>query len=392
MAGWTLDTQISKESKAMLKEVRGFGADLLRPSGSDLDKLERPSDVYRKESALWRILKAYRALDLHLLQIPSVLGGVDGVDSLALLLIREEMGYGDVGLSLSLIASDLPFICAAMASSPERDEMVRSYGEDREVKMIGSLCLNDPFFSNPSLRAEKQGGHYVINGQVERVANGNFASHLLIYFHDRASAEDNRILFALSPMELSGITRHDPMNKLGQRGLNSNTLTFRDVKLPETFVLTHDTALLNRIKKVLTERLLFDVCSLYSGLGMSAFDEAISYAKERVQGGVPIFNHKNIKLKLFNLFQMIEASRAYARRVSALLPGASLPLIAPHVVSLKVTATRTASDVCCEVMQIFGGNGLAREYPVEKFFRDAQTGRVENGGNDQMAIEMADYL
>ena len=127
------------------------------------------------------------------------------------------------------------------------------------------------------------------------------------------------------------------------------------------------------------------------GMAQGAYDEALSYAKERVQGGVPIFEHKNIKLKLFDMFVGVEAARAYVRRLSA-YNVSSPPGSLQHAIAGKVLSTETAYKVTSEAVSIFGGNGLSKEYPIEKMFRDARASTIEDGENSALALKAASML
>ena len=130
----------------------------------------------------------------------------------------------------------------------------------------------------------------------------------------------------------------------------------------------------------------------FVGLAQAAYDEALKYSKERIQGGVPIFEHKNIKLQLFNMFIKVEAARAYTRRMAAynlaMTPNGSLP----HAIASKVLSTNTAYEVANEAITIFGGNGLSREYLIEKLFRDARASMIEDGENNLLSLSGADEL
>ena len=130
---------------------------------------------------------------------------------------------------------------------------------------------------------------------------------------------------------------------------------------------------------------------LFGGLAKAALDEAISYARERVQGGVPIIEHKNIKLKLFEMFMKVEAARSFARRMHMhnALSGANSML---HAMAGKWLSTENAFQVASEAIQIFGGNGLSKEYQIEKIFRDARAAMIEDGVNESLALTVADGL
>jgi acyl-CoA dehydrogenase len=131
---------------------------------------------------------------------------------------------------------------------------------------------------------------------------------------------------------------------------------------------------------------------VFAGLAKAAFDEAFRYAKERIQGGVPIFEHQTIKLKLMRMFALAEAARANMRRMAMYnLHNPFSPAVA-HAVAAKCFSTEAATTIASEAIQIFGGYGLTKEFPIEKMFRDARASMIEDGVNDALAIRAAEYL
>jgi alkylation response protein AidB-like acyl-CoA dehydrogenase len=123
---------------------------------------------------------------------------------------------------------------------------------------------------------------------------------------------------------------------------------------------------------------------LFVGVARAAYDYAVDYAKERVQGGVPIFEHQSVRGRLFKMFMKVEAARALVRRV-ALYTAANAPIVQYSIAS-KVFCTNTAFEVASEAVQIFGGNGLSREYPIEKVLRDARASMIEDGCNEVLGL------
>jgi alkylation response protein AidB-like acyl-CoA dehydrogenase len=126
-------------------------------------------------------------------------------------------------------------------------------------------------------------------------------------------------------------------------------------------------------------------------LARAAYEEALEYAKNRIQGGKPIFEHQLIKHKLFKMFTKIETARAFSRAAMIYNYNNTPPKIEYSIAS-KVYCTDVAMEVTNDAIQIFGGNGLSREYPVEKFFRDARAGLIEDGANDSLMITGAHHL
>jgi alkylation response protein AidB-like acyl-CoA dehydrogenase len=136
---------------------------------------------------------------------------------------------------------------------------------------------------------------------------------------------------------------------------------------------------------------------LFTGVAQAAFDEALNYAKNRIQGGKPIFDHQSVRLRLFNMFKMVEATRAFSRRTALFNISNNDPMngLIPsgaHGMALKVLSTETAFKVASEALQIFGGNGLSKEYPIEKIFRDARASMIEDGENNVLSLVGASHL
>jgi len=128
---------------------------------------------------------------------------------------------------------------------------------------------------------------------------------------------------------------------------------------------------------------------VFSGTAHSAYDEALNYARERIQGGRPIIEHQNIKLKLFDMFTAVEAARSLSRRVwlyNASQRAAMQPPALEYSIASKVLGTETAFRVASQAVQIFGGNGLTKEYVIEKIFRDARAAMIEDGVNETLAL------
>jgi alkylation response protein AidB-like acyl-CoA dehydrogenase len=128
----------------------------------------------------------------------------------------------------------------------------------------------------------------------------------------------------------------------------------------------------------------------FVGLARAALEEAVTYAKERVQGGVPIIEHQSVKARLFKMFTAVEAARSLSRRASYF--NATHEPLVQYSIASKVFATNTAFDVASGALQIFGGNGLSREYPIEKMMRDARASMIEDGCNDILSLVGAGKL
>jgi alkylation response protein AidB-like acyl-CoA dehydrogenase len=405
-----LDLKLTDEQKAMRDMIRKFGAEVMRPAGIALDKLSDPAEVIAKGSILWDVFKQYRELGLHRRGMPKVVGGMaEEIDALSGLLIGEEMGYADAGLSISLGVSGNPFRYAATSLDPELSGWARAYCEDTACELIGCWAITEPdhgsdwvFASTdgfndpkcgPSCRAVLKGDEYIISGQKSAwVSNGTIATHAALHVGLEPSKGMHGQGIAILPLDLPGISKGKPLNKIGQRPLNQGEIFFEEVKIPKKYMVVTDTAISPTLMRAILTNANSGMSVTFAGLAKAAFDEALKYAKERVQGGVPIIQHQNVKLKLMKMFGMVEAARSLSRR-TVLYNTTNAPMGSPlHAVAAKVRSTETAFKVAAEAIQIFGGNGLSREYPIEKIFRDAKASMIEDGENSALSLAAASFF
>ena len=123
----------------------------------------------------------------------------------------------------------------------------------------------------------------------------------------------------------------------------------------------------------------------FSGVARAAFEEALCYAEQRIQGGVPIADHQLVQAKLFQMFTRVEQARALSR-AAMIYNGNTSPPALPYSIASKITCTQAAFDVASDAVQLFGGLGLCKELLVEKLFRDARASLIEDGANEVLAL------
>jgi alkylation response protein AidB-like acyl-CoA dehydrogenase len=404
-----MDLNLTDEAKAIQETARKFAMEVMRPAGEELDKPADPADVIADGSALWDVHKKYRELGFHKMGVSKAFGGMqEDIPPMAGALVAEQIGYGDSGLGISLGVSAFPITFAALSQEPELHQLVRDYVEDTDAEIIGCWAITepdhgsdwilgaDPVMENPktapSLKAVLKGDEYILNGQKSAwVSNGTIATHATLHVCLDPSKGMHGTGIAVIPLDLPGITRGKPLNKLGQRPLNQGEIFFEEVKIPKKYMVFADPAATLGVVQMILTAANSGMATSFSGLAQAAFDLALDYAKERVQGGVPIIEHQNIKLKLFNMFKKVEAARAYVRRLAA-YNSVNPPGSPQHAIAGKILSTETAVQVAAEAIQIYGGNGLSKEYPIEKIYRDAKASMIEDGENSALALTGATFL
>ena len=393
----TIDIEVglTDEEREIRDVTHKFAAEIMRPAGAELDRLADPSAVIAADSVMWKVFDQYDALGLNALETGD--GEVDPIVSARIrYLIGEELGWGDSGLSIALGVAGFPAMFANLAGKPELIERFTSSNR-REIGCWAvtepdhgsdSLAFDQPVFDNPDIRpnciATKEGDEYVIRGQKAAwVSNGSIATVAVLFCTIDPSQGFRGGGVALVPLDLQGVSRGKPLDKLGQRALNQGEIYFDDVRIPADYMLVGTEAYSGIVEMVLATANAH-MGATFVGLARAAFEHALDYSRERVQGGVPIFEHQNVKGKIFRMFSQVEAARSLARRV--ILYNSTQPPLIQYSIASKTFCTQTAFEVTSQALQIYGGNGLSREYPIEKLLRDARASMIEDGCNDILGL------
>jgi alkylation response protein AidB-like acyl-CoA dehydrogenase len=386
---------LGAESMAVVEAVHRFARDEMRPVGQQLDKLADPAEVIAAGSPLWKLFDRYRQLGLG--EIGEAAAGTDPVEQALLTSrINEEMGWGDGGLAVSLSVSRFHLFFVNLTGNAE---LIERFGAEG-AKDIGcwavtepdhgsdTLAFTEPSWTRPEVTANciarRDGDDYVINGsKAAWVSNGTIATVAALFCTIDGDEGFSGGGVCVVPLDLPGVSRGRPLDKLGQRALAQGEIHFDDVRVPASYMVIGKEMYGTTIEMVLALANAY-MGSTFSGVARSAFELALTYARERVQGGRPIIEHQAVRSRLFKMFAKVEAARSMARRVHVLGAGAVPPV--QYSMASKTFATNAAFEVASDALQIFGGNGLTKEYPIEKILRDARASMIEDGCNEMLSI------
>jgi len=406
-----LNVDLSAEHIALRDAATKFLAEVWRPASIALDKLPDPNDVIAEGSILWDVLRRTWQLGYHKMPLPKELGGLE-LDILSLSLISEEMGFAAPDLAVSLAVCTTPFAYAQLSPDQEIRDLTKRFCEDTEAKMTGCWAITEPDHGSdwilfdgeqapeakivPQVKAVPDGDYYVINGQKSSwVSNGTFATHAALWVCLDPSKGMAAGGIAVVPLKLPGVSRGKPLNKIGQRALNQGEIFFDNVRIPKTMMVAQDHAIFKFLSNAQLALANGFMGLCFSGTARAALDEAIKYARSRVQGGKLISKHQSVKLKLFDMFVSVEAARSLARRVAVyngqLLKHLQSPAV-HYAMASKILSTETAFRVSSQGVQIHGGYGLCKDHYIEKIFRDARAAMIEDGTNEVLALGGADRL
>jgi alkylation response protein AidB-like acyl-CoA dehydrogenase len=401
-----LNPELTPTQKALKEETNRFAKEVLRPASVALDKLADPEDVIREGSAYWDVFRKYHELGRHLASFPEELGGANlrGLESH---IVSEEMGWGAADFAIGLGASGSPFnmgLLAATMLGKQRlmDDVVLPYVHDKEAKYIGCWAITEPqhgsdcamafmpeHATNPQTSfdtyARRDGDDWVINGAKSAwVSNGTVATHAMLHFAvDRSKGmADSGI--AVVPLNLPGVSKGKPLNKLGQRALNQGEVYFDDVRIPNDYVVVQPD-MYNVVGDMILAGANGGMGAVFTGVARAAFEEAMAYCKQRVQGGKPLCEHQLVQRKLFDMFTKVESAR-YLSRAAIVYNSVTMPPVSMYSVASKVHCTQVAFEVASDAIQLLGGYGLSKDFLVEKLFRDARASLIEDGANDVLAL------
>ena len=400
MAFVDLEVTLTDEERAIRDTAHRFAEEVMRPAGMALDKLSDPADVIAKGSILWDLFKQYGDLQLDAFEAGNEMSMVQRAR--LRFLISEELGWGDSGLAISFGVGGFHKMFAQMSGRPA---LIDRYGapDNHDIGCWAvtepdhgsdSLTVTERHFGDPKLKAncvaQRDGDYYVINGQKSAwVSNGTIAQVATLF----CTVDPNQGFkgggVCLVPLDLPGVSRGKPLDKLGQRALNQGEIFFDNVRVPADYMIVGPDAYAMVVETVLTLANA-SMGATFVGLGRAALEHAVNYAKERVQGGVPIFEHQSVKARLFKIFAQVEAARSLAWRV--MIYNTTNPPMLQYSIASKVFSTNTAFEAASLALQTFGGNGLSREYPVEKLLRDARASMIEDGCNDILSLVGATKL
>jgi len=414
-----LESQESEEEQQIRQQAHRFAKEVIRPASIKLDKLD-PQDVIAQDSPLWDVFKAWYSQGNHVsTQVASGEKG-DVLTPYENCIVFEELGWGAADLAISLGVASFPFelagpIASLTGNQQLLDEVIEPYLEDREAKFIGCWAITEPEHGSDTLgvgtesftkpvtavncRARQDGSDWIISGQKSAwVSNGTIATHALLFCTIEPSKGMSGGGVFIVPLTGPNVKRGSALDKLGQRALNQGEIYFDDVRVPGGFLICGPEFYPTLLRATLASA-NSGMGVIFSGLARAAFEEALDYARNRIQGGRPIAEHQMIQGKLFNMFKLVQAVTIFSKQAflnnavnakSAILnnltnPNAHIPALASCIAS-KVMATQAAFDVANDAIQIFGGMGLSKEVLIEKLFRDARAALIEDGVNEFLSL------
>jgi acyl-CoA dehydrogenase len=372
-----VDFTLTDEQKDLRELAHDFAEKEIRPVAWDYDRDSTwPQAIIEKA---WEV----GLMNTH---IPEEYGG-PGLDFLSGCLIEEEMGWGCSGIGTSLMCNGLASAPVAIGGS---EEVKRKYlGVLADEPKLASFCLTEPDagsdVSGMRTTAERRGSGYVINGTKTFITNGSHADWYTVYAKTDKDAGHKGISAFVVPRE-AGVTVDKKEDKLGQRASDTAMVSFNDVEVPAENLLGEENKGF-KLAMMTLDRTRPGVAAMAVGIGRAAMEFAAEYSKERVQFGVPIAMHQAIQFMIADMSTKVEAGRLLVWQSASLLDqGKRNTLACSHA---KRFAADSAMEVATDAVQVYGGYGFIKEYPVEKLMRDAKIMQLYEGTSQIQRLVIA---
>ncbi len=321
--------------------------------------------------------------------IPETYGGIE-IDTISAAIAIEELGWGDGGTALAISAHNgLGTAPIANFGTEEQKQKFLPTAASGEGK-LASLALTEPQagsdLQNIRTRAERVGNEWVINGSKMWITNAPDADYIITLVLTDPEAGSRSMSMIIVPTNTPGLHIGPPENKMGLGTCHSSALTYENLRVPlENLLGDEGNGLQQTLKTLDAGRISIGALSV--GIAQAAFEEAVRYAKEREAFGKPIANFQAIQWMLADAATEIHAARLMIYH-AAWLKDQGQPFTQVGAMA-KLFATEMAERVTYKAIQIHGGYGYSREYPVERMYRDARLMTIGEGTSEVQRIVIA---
>jgi acyl-CoA dehydrogenase len=376
-----MDFNLSDDQLALQETARRFAQTEIAPAAAEFDQ----SGEFPR-----RIIERAWELGLSSTCIPQDHGGV-GLSSVDNCIITEELAWGCSGMTTSIMANDLGLMPIVIAGSEAQQK--EWLGWAAESFRLIAFCLSEPNAGSDvaglQLLAEKDGDHYVLNGTKCWITNGGVADLYTVFTTQDRTSRHQGVTAFIVPSDLPGITKGKKEDKMGQRASDTRVIHFDNVRVPASLRLGQEGEGFKIAMRTL-DRTRPPIGALATGIARRALDESLAYAKERKAFGFPIAGFQAVQFMLADMAKDIEASRLLTLQ-SAWMVDRGIRA-SKHSSFAKCFATDAAMRITTDAVQVFGGNGYTKEYPVEKLMRDAKLMQIYEGTNQIQRLVIAREL
>ncbi|WP_206809175.1 acyl-CoA dehydrogenase family protein [Paradesulfitobacterium ferrireducens] len=376
-----MDFSLSEEQLMLRDTVRRFVEKEIRPNVEELDQ---------KEEYPHEIMKKIFAQGFTNLNIPEEYGG-PGVDPLTALIITEEIARGCAAVATSSSCNSLAtYPILTGGNEEQKQRFLRPLAEEGKY---ASFCLTEPGAGSDvaglATVARKQGDKYILNGRKQFITSANVAQYLTVFCRTGEEKGHKSISALVVDRESPGVSIGRQEKKMGLRASTTCEVIFEEVEVPAANLLGSE-GLGFKLSMETLDKARPTTGAMALGMAQAALEAAVYYAKERVQFGKPIAQQQAVQMILADMAMKVETARLLVYKAGYLM-AKGLPFTKESAMS-KCYAADIAMEVTTDAVQIFGGYGYTRDYPVEKYMRDAKIMQIYEGTNQIQRVVIAKEL
>ncbi|MBP2642823.1 MAG: acdA [Firmicutes bacterium] len=313
-----------------------------------------------------------------------------GLDALTIALIYEELGKGCAGVATTVAANSLASYPVIISGT---DEQKRYFFDKINNGSLAAFALTEPGAGSDAgsvaTSAVKDGDDYILNGTKCFITNGGNSDIYVIFANARKSAGIRGLTAFIVDRSTPGFSVGKEEDKMGIRASNTCELILENVRVPETNRLGREGEGFKIAMKTLDAARPF-VGSVSVGIAQGALDAAVKYAKERTQFGKPIASFQLVQAMIADMAMQVEAARLLVQK-ACWLKDLGLPFSKEAAIA-KCFASDTAMKVTVDAVQVLGGYGYIKEYPTEKYMRDAKIMQIYEGTNQIQRMVIANQI
>ncbi len=376
-----LDFSLTEEQKGLVEAARRFTRERIIPVAAECDREARfPKDVF----------EAAHALGLVNATVPPEYGGA-GLGELDNALMAEQLAYGCTGIQTSLLANTLALTPVKLAGSEEQKK--KYLGMLTAEPLFASYCTTEPSGGSDvaglKTTFQQHGDEYVLNGEKCWITNASFASFYIVFATSDPAKRHKGIAAFIVERDSPGLRVGKHEDKLGQRASDTAAVHFEEVKVPKANLLAGEGDGF-RLAMETFNQTRPDIGAMAAGLMQRCLDESLAYARERKTFGTVIGEHQLVQAILAEMAISTEATRLlYQKAAWNLDNGVRDPIVSSYA---KAFGADRAMQTAIDAVQIFGGNGYVRDYPVEKLMRDAKVLQIYEGTSQIQRLVIARNL
>ncbi len=360
------------EQQVMIRDLaRQIANDKIRPIAAKYDETEEFA---------WDIVKVLADSDLFGIYIPEAYGGLGG-GVMEMCIVAEELSKACGGIALGFAGTALGTYPILLYGN---DEQQKKYLPDiAKGKKLAAFCITEAEAGSDAgsikTNAKKEGDHYILNGTKQWITNAGEADvYTVIAMTDRTKGARGASAFIVEK-GMKGLEFGQKEKKLGIRASATREVIFTDCKIPkENLISKEGMGFIVAMKTFDNSRP--GVAAQALGIAQGALDHALEYARKRVQFGQPISSFQAIQHMLADMATQIEAARSLVYATARMIDSGAKD-IAKESAMTKVFASDVAMKVTVDAVQVFGGYGYMRDYPIEKYMRDAKITQIYEGTN-----------